>query len=232
MRSPWRCVGAVSILLFVAASACGSRSGLDVPPIDLDAGVFLFDAPVDSPPREIDAPFIVDAPFVDAPFVDAPIVDAPIVDAPAVDAPILADGPLQCCGDEQNTDFPPDDNCHGNTVAWQYIPSCDFILARIEIHRSGGGTVSLLDSDGARPGVTLFTGLLPSSPSSAWVGANVDHPLPLRAGHIYWIEESPGICSIATQGIPYTYYGNLGTGWEGPFQGHPWTSRVIGACLD
>src|SRR5262249_35383250 len=95
MRSPWRCLPAFSIV-FAAASACG-RSGLDIPPVDLDAGVYSLDAPVDTRPPEVDARVTPDAPDQ--------------VDAPAIDAPIQADGPVLCCGEEQNTNFPPDDTC-------------------------------------------------------------------------------------------------------------------------
>jgi len=138
-----------------------------------------------------------------------------------------------CCGDEQNTDYPTDTNCSGTTIAWQYVPSCDFAVARIELHKTGG-TVALLDSaPGGEPGATIWQGDLPSSPTGepAWNGADVVPPIPLVAGHVYYLEESPGTCSIAKSGVPYTYYGLQGDGsWSGPWQQHAWTSHVIGTC--
>jgi hypothetical protein len=137
-----------------------------------------------------------------------------------------------CCGDEQNTDYPPSINCSGTTIAWQYIPSCDFEVVRIELHKSGG-TVALLDSEGSQPGATLWSANLPSSPTgdAEWEGADVAPPVALHAGHVYFLEESSGTCSIATDGTEYPYYGLSGDGsWDGPYTWHPWTSHVYGAC--
>jgi hypothetical protein len=166
---------------------------------------------------------------------DAGGPDAPAAHDAAEEPPIVVsiDAGGTCCGDEQNTDYPPDTNCSGIAIAWQYVPSCDFAVWRIELHKSGG-TVALLDgTGGGPPGATLWSAMLPSSPTGepAWEGADVVPAIPLQAGHVYYIEESSGTCSIASGGVQYPYYGQWSDGsWDGPYQWHPWTSHVIGTC--
>jgi hypothetical protein len=168
------------------------------------------------------------------PVHDAGRPDGPEVHDAAEEPPVVVqvEAGGTCCGDEQNTSYPPDTNCSGITIAWQYVPSCDFSVARIELHKSGG-TVALLDGNGGGPpGATLWSASLPSSPTGepAWEGADVVPPIPLTAGHIYYLEESEGTCSIASDGVQYPYYGLWSYGWDGPYQWHPWTSHVIGTC--
>ena len=215
-----RRLGTAGIAAVAALVACGGRTPLFV--LDEGSG--------EAGPGPI-------APIVDpeAGFVD--VLETPDVrETPdAADEGIVmsgGDGGGRCCGDEQNTDHPPSTNCSGITIAWQYIPSCDFAVSRIELHKSAG-TVALLDHAGSQPGATLWSAELPSSPTGdpAWNGADVVPPIALRAGHIYFIEESAGTCSIATDGIEYPYYGLGSDGsWDGPYTWHPWTSHVIGTC--
>ena len=211
-------------------AACGGRSDLIL------AGGSSGAAPEGGPPGPI-------GPSADAGEGDIGVVaipdaahdaprDSPVSEA-AADVVVHRDAVGACCGDEQNTDYPPDTNCSGITVAWQYVPSCDFAVSRIELHKSGG-TVALLDGvGGGPPGVTLWSAPLPSSPAGEpdWEGADVVPPIALTAGHVYYLEESAGICSIASGGVEYPYYGQSSDGsWDGPYQWHPWTSRIIGAC--
>jgi hypothetical protein len=217
-----RRLGSLSVLAAGVIAGCGSRSELVVLGGAADQGG-------DAGPMGADAapPDVVVGPSVDA------HLDAPPRDAPEELVVVQPETGATCCLDEQNTDYPPDTNCGGTTIAWQYVPSCTIAVARIELHKNGG-TVALLDSapDGS-PGATLWSGALSGDPSATvtWNGADVVPPIPLAAGHVYYLEESEGTCSIATDGVEYPYYGLSGSStWDGPFQWHPWTSHVIGAC--
>jgi hypothetical protein len=212
MRMRMGVVGVAFVLLVVSAS-CGARTQLagSVGEPD-DAGV---DAKLDSP--------LHDAPW------DAPEpVDAP---PPPPPPPPPADAAL-CCEDGQNTNYPPDALSAGASVAWQYIPACNIVVKGIELHNRGG-LVVLRDSNGAQPGAALFKGTLPvpAGPGLDWVGTDVQPPVPLTAGHVYWIQEAPGPLSEASDGVQYTYWADNGGGsWSGPFNWHPYTSRIHGVC--
>jgi hypothetical protein len=207
-------------------TGCGGRVDLLLVDDGTDAGSIDSGSPDTGP---IISPTYDASPTYDGGRSDAPTHDA--AEEPPVVVQVEAGG--TCCGEEQNTDYPPDTNCSGITIAWQYIPSCDFSVARIELHKSGG-TVALLDGNGGGPpGATLWSAQLPSSPTGdpAWEGADVVPPIPLQAGRVYYLEESDGTCSIATSGVEYPYYGlSIGGSWDGPYQSHAWTSHVIGTC--
>jgi hypothetical protein len=210
-------VAAGALALALPLDGCGGRTGLETVQLARDASA-LDSSTGDAPPP-------VDAEPVDAPpRVDVDLVDAP----PPEDAPEVGDAGI-CCYDSQNTDAPPDDNCEGTTIAWKYVPSCDIAVAGIELHTTAD-KVAILSTVGGRPGEPLFSGALPATAKAAWIGADVSPPLLLKAGVEYWIEESPGVCSIATHGREYTYYGNFGTSWDGPYKSHAWTSHIVGAC--
>ncbi len=106
----------------------------------------------------------------------------------------------------------------------QYIPQCDIDVTRIEVH-TNGGHVSLLADMGGSPGMSLFTGVLPTSAGPSWIGADVSPPLPLKGGRTYWIQQGPGTCSTAAGGQVFsnvpTVHGS---------SGNAWTSHIIGSC--
>jgi hypothetical protein len=137
-----------------------------------------------------------------------------------------------CCGDEQNPS-PPSNNCFQGAVwiAWQYTPSCGFNTTRIELH-TDGPSVALLSSANGLPGATLFQGPLGPSDPQGWKGADINPPIALTGGQLYWIVEAAGLCSIADVGVTPTYYAapTLNGPWDGPYVGHHWTSRVKGEC--
>lgn len=149
------------------------------------------------------------------------------------DVPVDFGDAAICCEDGQNTSFPPDDNCGGVSLAWEYVPSCNLRVKGIELHNQGGA-VSIHADDAGRPGPVLWQGTLPkpSQPGNAWVGTSVTPLLPLAKGRRYWIQAAAGPCSIATGGVQQPYYGwwGGGTGWDGPFTWHHYTSRIHGAC--
>lgn len=156
-------------------------------------------------------------------------LDSPIeLDAPS-DAP-FNDGAI-CCEDSQNTESAPDALSGGASVAWQYVPTCNILVKSLELHNRGGA-VALRDSNGEQPGVALFQGTLPvpSGPDLDWVATDVQPPVLLQAGHVYWIQEAPGPLSEASSGIAYTYYADGLNGWDGPFNWHFYTSRIHGSC--
>jgi len=139
----------------------------------------------------------------------------------------------QCCYDAQNGSEPPSLSCsQGATwIAWEYVPSCDLLLVRIELHTNGGG-VALLQDAGGKPGALLAQATMPSVSPPGWTGGDLAKPIPLQAGTTYWLAESTSYCSIAASGVAYTYYGgnSLSGSWDGPFKSHHWTSHLIGAC--
>lgn len=199
--------GALSLAALFAsiAVACGSRTMLaDDDTSSGDAGADVRDARArDGTPNDVDRPPVD--------FGDASV----------------------CCEDGQNTQYPPDDNCGGVSLGWEYIPSCNLRVKGIELHNLGGA-VSIHADANDKPGAVLWQGTLPppSSSGNAWVGTTVSPLLPLAKGRRYWIQAAAGPCSIATGGDQQTYYGwsGGGTGWEGPFHWHHYTSRVHGDC--
>jgi hypothetical protein len=206
---------AISLVPLVASItvACGSRTMLDYDDTSPgDAGHDVAADVRDARARDViapDAPDDVDLPPVD--FGDAAV----------------------CCEDGQNTQYPPDDNCGGVSLGWEYIPSCNLRVKGIELHNRGGAVSIHADANG-KPGVVLWDGTLPPPATSgnAWVGTTVSPLLPLVKGRRYWIQAAAGPCSIATGGDQQAYYGwwGGGTGWDGPFHWHHYTSRVHGEC--
>jgi hypothetical protein len=153
-----------------------------------------------------------------------------VADAGVVDASVLPEDAGMCCGDSQNTDFPPSDTCGGASIAWEYIPKCDIPVALIQLH-NGGGPVAILDSEGTAPGKLLWSGTLPATSSPAWLSTEVYPPVPLYAGHRYFLFEGEGPCSIAASGDEQPYYAGSPSGtWSGPYMGHAWTARLGAAC--
>ena len=83
----------------------------------------------------------------------------------------------------------------------------------------------------SEPGQALWQGTLPSTGSTLdWTGTSVSPPLALTMGHVYWIQEAPGPLSESSDGVEYTYYADTTNGWDGPWNWHPYTSRVHGEC--
>ena len=190
-------------------AACGARSEIR------DSNLEPLDAAVDSSPQPDVAPL--------------PDVVTPPDDVVAPPDVIENDGAV-CCEDGQNLNFPPDDLSSGASVAWQYIPQCNITVIGIELHNLGGEVV-IRDSNGAEPGDALWTGTLPPTGNTLdWTSATVSPPLPLAMGHVYWIQEAPGPLSEASDGVEYTYYADTSNGWNGPWNWHPYTSRVHGEC--
>jgi hypothetical protein len=174
----------------------------------------------------VDASYVVEASVAVDAFVATPDASTTVVDASV--APM--DGGV-CCGDGQNLDFPPSDSCTGNPLAWEYIPTCDFPVALIELYNAGG-PVAILDSDGVAPGKTLWSGTFPSASTAIyWQSAEVFPPVALQAGHRYFLFEGQGPCSIASGGEEQPYYAvNPSGGWDGPYVGHAWTARLGAQC--
>lgn len=167
---------------------------------------------------------------LDASSYDSPLDVQPPLDVASFDGEIQNDGAV-CCEDGQNLDSPPDDLSGGASVAWQYVPQCNITVIGIELHNIGGEVV-IRDSNGSEPGDALWTGtLVPADGNNlAWTSTAVSPPLPLVMGHVYWIQEAPGPLSESSNGVEYTYYADTGSGWDGPYNWHAYTSRIHGAC--
>jgi hypothetical protein len=215
-----RCAVAV-VFLFVAS--CGGRTQL-YERVGTDAGVHPVDAGKDSGPIGVDA----------AP-PDAGPPDAGDCGFDQDPSPQATSG-YGACGEAINITSPPTDNVSGAGAAFEYVPETDVVVGRIELHTTGG-SVGLLDSDCDLPAKVLFYGPLPTSPTPAWLGADVFPPVTVKAGHRYFVYESTaggsGEDSAATSGVEvreYTTPNGVNGPWGGPFGGIAWSAHLIGVC--
>jgi hypothetical protein len=134
------------------------------------------------------------------------------------------------CEDSQNGGFAPDTNCSGTSLAWAYTPQRDLDVRELELHATGGVARIFDSAANGRPGKLLFEGNLPTSPTPQFLGAIVNPPLHLTAGHKYFIGKSEGICSIASGGEEQEYYAGYNGSWDGPWKSHHFTARLYGTC--
>jgi hypothetical protein len=138
-----------------------------------------------------------------------------------------------CCSDDQNP-APLSDNPCGQAakwIAWKYVPSCSLLITRIELHTSDG-SAALIADEGDMPGNFIFEATLGAPDANGWRGIDLMPPVPVKAGAIYWIGESAGLCSVASAGMQQPYYGGSPGMWEGPYSSpdHEWTAHITGAC--
>jgi hypothetical protein len=138
-----------------------------------------------------------------------------------------------CCGDEVN-DYPPILTCDqvGNWIAFEYVPDCDYVLARIELH-TNQGTVALLADNAGQPGAILFQGTLDGTVGTAWRGADTPS-IALTGGQTYWVVQDAGPCSVTNLGTFQNSWSSINGGLAGPWTG-PWnfwqyTAHLIGDC--
>jgi hypothetical protein len=155
------------------------------------------------------------------------------VDAESESSADAPQGPL-CCKDGQNAINTTDESCwHELDVAWEYIPNCNLLATQIALHDTGG-PIAILDSVGTfpavSPGAVLWTGTLPSSTTASWTSVDILPPLPLTAGHSYFIQEGLGTCSIALAGDEWPSFTLGSSGWVGPSLMFAWASRITGNC--
>jgi hypothetical protein len=135
-------------------------------------------------------------------------------------------------GEAINPDARPTDNCGGTHLAIMYVPAASYVLARLAVH-AAVARLGVFEDDGGRPGRLLAIGDARPSQDAGWSEAALDHQLPLRAMHRYWIYKSSGGCSASDGAAMPLYYGHFdGSGeaaWEGPHRGHAYMLRFYGA---
>jgi hypothetical protein len=157
--------------------------------------------------------------------VEAAVED--VVAKPAVDANCCLDPTGQ---DGQNLQYAPADVCTNTSVAWEYVPPCDFDATRIELYNSSG-PVGILGDTGGNPSPNLWTALLPAGTPHAWNGIDIVPPVHLVGGQTYFIYEGSPVCSIATGGVSQTFWlYDPNSGRQGPFNKYPFTFRINGTC--
>jgi hypothetical protein len=134
-------------------------------------------------------------------------------------------------GEAINPDARPSDNCGGTHLAIMYVPAASYVLARLAVH-AAVTRLGVFEDDGGRPGRLLAIGDARPSQDVGWNEAALEHPLPLRAMHRYWIYKSSGGCSASDGAAMPLYYGHFdGAGeaaWEGPHRGHAYVLRMYG----
>jgi hypothetical protein len=232
MRARFLLPVAPALLIF----ACGARTSLVSPPPEPARDA--------APPFEPERDASVDVPFDAFPIDDAPepddasfdVTDAPVdePDAPIDEPDASFDAPFDAgtCEEGQNTDFPPSE-CSGTTSLWlagPYRSTRDIVVTRIEIHTTGG-RVALLTSAAGAPGMPLFSGSVGPSAQPGWLGVNVNPPVQLHAGVLYWTAEEAGYCSQTQGGPEDIEYGSPSL--DGPWMvtgTDNWTARFIGTC--
>ncbi len=147
-------------------------------------------------------------------------------DAGAVDAGT-------CCGGESvNTAFPPTSDWFTDLwIAFDYVPTCNYALTRLELH-ARDGEVALLDDACGMPGAVLFRGLLTGSGDIVWKGADVAPAIVMVAGRRYWIASNSSVSSIATGGMHQTKRAasSLIGPWGYPDTVFPYTFHALGRC--
>ncbi len=189
------------IFLLLMACACGART--EVGGVLVDAG------PSDAT-------------------LDARTPDVIVDTSPPLD---VSPDAIVACTQGILTQFPTSE-CGGDQVDWfatPYTPTADITVDRVEAHMAQGN-VALLASAAGAPGAVLFTGSVGTSPQPAWIGANVNPPVFLQAGTLYYVGFQ-GDCSFASNGPEPVEY--MASSIDGPWhiQGTDnWTARLIGMC--
>lgn len=162
--------------------------------------------------------------------LDATTHDVVVSDAkPPVD--VIESDVVTACTQGILTQFPTSD-CGGDQVDWfatPYTPTADITVDRVEAFMQQGN-VALLASSGATPGAVLFVGSVGTSTQKTWLGANVNPPVFLQGGTLYYVGFQ-GDCSFAANGPEPVEY--MASSVDGPWhdQGTDnWTARLIGMC--
>ena len=119
-----------------------------------------------------------------------------------------------------------------------YTPSTSYTLSRVEWYAGGlGGTVTvsiLADSGSGLPdGAVLSSATYVESDVSGWQGGNLDTPVSLNAGTLYYIVYDivqDATLSHATTGSLVSHYWFYDTNgyWEGPSTLFYWMARFYG----
>ena len=138
-----------------------------------------------------------------------------------------------CCTSDNQNDQAPASGCGAAQIwiAWEYDPSCDLALDRLEVHVRQGRVAFFADG-GDEPGAPLFDAGLSPTTAPGWTGADIAPPIPVSPGQRYWIATKSGDCSTALQGAPLREFTspNLDGPWDGPYMGDIFTSHILGAC--
>jgi hypothetical protein len=149
---------------------------------------------------------------------------------PAADASCCLDPSGQ---DGQNLQYAPADTCTDSafaSVAWEYVPACDFDATHIELF-DASGPVGILGDTGGNPSPNLWTELLPPGSPHAWNGMDIVPPVHLVGGQTYFIYEGSPACSIATAGATQTFWlYDPQQGRLGPYNKYAFTFRISGTC--
>jgi hypothetical protein len=210
-------------LAFLLLAACGARTDLGGHVVE-DEDASIPDAHHDAIANDVIAKDVITSDVVPAcdDFTDDPTPQATTDLGTA-------------CDEGENTSSPPATGCSTVGVAWEWVPDHDMAVSRLELWTQGGNQVAFYADDNGRPGTRLFLGDTGGDhdPSSAWRGADVNPPIPVRACHRYYLHQillNGFACSWSSGGIDVREYTVNGNGWDGPFPGH-WMARVRGACL-
>jgi hypothetical protein len=139
-----------------------------------------------------------------------------------------------CCEDGQNLAYPPGGgtlSSLGASFAWEYVPGCDIDATRTSLYDAEGANVAITDSVNGLPAFALWSGSFPTSNpfNPTWEEADIQPPLQLSAGHLYFIHVDPTAISVATGGVHQPYF-LMRSGWSGPNADLAFTSRITGNC--
>jgi hypothetical protein len=138
-----------------------------------------------------------------------------------------------CCASDNQNDWPEVVSCTAAPnawEAWEYDPSCDIAIGRLEIHVPGG-QIALLADDLGSPGAVLFQGDLAPTGTPGWSGTEISPAMPVAPGQHYWIASKSHTCSLTRRGTPSTQFDSLSLAgpWGWQFQ-NTFTAHVLGAC--
>ena len=189
------------LLLLLMLSACGGRTDLGTR-------------------READAGPVIDA-TVDSIAIDSghDVIEVPDVLGVQCTQGILTEYSTAECGGDQVDWF-----------ATPYTPPSGIWVDRIEAHMAQGNVALLASTSAGEPGAVLFPGSVGTSPTPAWIGADVSPPVYLQPGVLYYVGFQ-GDCSFASNGPEPVEY--MASSINGPWhvQGTDnWTARLIGTC--
>lgn len=194
----------LGLLLLLMAPACGGRTSLGAH--TEDAGPL--DATLD---HEADAPIVIDS--------GGPEIEVPDVLGVQCTQGVLTQYSTAECGGDQVDWF-----------ATPYTPPSGIWVDRVEAYMAQGHVALLLSDGSGQPGTVLFTGSVGTSSQKTWLGANVNPPVWLQGGVLYYIGFQ-GDCSFAANGPePPEYFAPSINGpwqWTGTDN---WTARLIGTC--